>query len=53
MRAALIKVLGSDSGVTAIEYAMVGGLIAIAVVTGATQIGGTLTTFFTEIANSF
>ncbi|HEX3882243.1 MAG TPA: Flp family type IVb pilin [Stellaceae bacterium] len=53
MRAALIKALRSDSGVSAIEYAMIGGLIAIAIVTGATQIGGSLTTFFTDIANSF
>lgn len=53
MRAALIKALGSDSGVSAIEYAMIGALIAIAVVTGATQIGGQLTTFFTDVANSF
>jgi len=53
MHAALIKALSSDSGVSAIEYAMIGGLIAIAIVTGATQIGSSLTTFFTTVANSF
>lgn len=41
------------SGVTAIEYALVAGLIALAIVSGATQIGGTVKQFFTTIGNSF
>lgn len=53
MRKALVKAIGCDSGVTAIEYAMIGGLIAIAIVTGATQIGSNISGFFNSIANAF
>jgi pilus assembly protein Flp/PilA len=53
MHAALVKAIRCDSGVSAIEYALIGGLIAIAIVTGATQIGANVSGFFTRIANAF
>jgi pilus assembly protein Flp/PilA len=53
MRTALVKAIRSDSGVTAIEYALIGGLIAIAIVTGATQVGVNISGFFTAVATAF
>ncbi|HEY1796917.1 MAG TPA: Flp family type IVb pilin [Stellaceae bacterium] len=53
MRTALVKAIGSDSGVTAIEYAMIGALISIAIFAGATQIGANITSFFKAVANAF
>lgn len=53
MRTALVKAIRCDSAVTAIEYALIGGLIAIAIVTGATQIGTNISGFFNTVANSF
>jgi pilus assembly protein Flp/PilA len=53
MRAALIKAIRCDSGVSAIEYAMIGALIAIAIVTGATKVGTNISAFFTTVANAF
>jgi pilus assembly protein Flp/PilA len=53
MHTALVKASRSDSGVTAIEYALIGGLISIAIVTGATEIGANVAAFFTAIAHAF
>lgn len=53
MRTALVKAICCDSGVTAIEYALIGGLIAIAIVTGATQVGTNISGFFSAVANAF
>jgi pilus assembly protein Flp/PilA len=53
MRAALVKAIRCDSGVSAIEYALIGGLIAIAIVTGATKVGVNITGFFSSIAHAF
>jgi pilus assembly protein Flp/PilA len=53
MRAALVKAMGSDSGVTAIEYALIGGLISMAIVVGATHIGVSISGFFNSIATAF
>jgi pilus assembly protein Flp/PilA len=40
----------SIDGATAIEYAMIAGLISIAIVAGATSLGGTLKGFFESLA---
>jgi Flp pilus assembly pilin Flp len=40
---------GEESGVTAIEYALIAGLIAIGIVFWAGSMGRTLSTFFTEV----
>ncbi len=53
MRTALVTAMGSDSGVTAIEYAMIGALISIAILAGATQIGVNITGFFSAVASAF
>jgi len=42
--------VGDVSGATAIEYAMIAGLVSILIVAGVTQIGSTLSGFFQELA---
>ena len=41
------------SGATAMEYALVGTLISIIIVTALTTMGSNLATFFTSVANGF
>ena len=41
------------SGATAIEYAMIAGLISIVIVTAVTQIGQNVKSFFTEMIAPF
>jgi pilus assembly protein Flp/PilA len=53
MRTVLVNAIRCGSGVTAIEYALIGGLISIAIVTGATQVGVNISGFFTAVANAF
>jgi len=49
--AALIGRFGRDqSGVTAIEYSLVAGLISVVIIGAATTIGAALNTVFTGIA---
>lgn len=45
--------LKNESGATAIEYALIGGLISISVVGGATAVGTSLSTSFNTIGGSF
>ena len=45
----LIDLLQSRSGATVIEYALIGGLICIAVVAGASALGGAANDSFTEV----
>ncbi|MEM5389016.1 Flp family type IVb pilin [Paraburkholderia phymatum] len=42
-----------EDGVTAIEYGLLAGLIAISIIAGATAIGGGLNQFFTGVGNWF
>ena len=39
-----------EEGATAIEYGLLASLIALAIVTGATALGGALDALFTEVA---
>jgi pilus assembly protein Flp/PilA len=39
-----------DSGVTAIEYGLIATLIGVAIIVGATALGGALNTTFTSIS---
>ena len=49
----LIKRFSSDeNGATAIEYALIGGLIAVSVISGASLIGNTLNNTLTEIGDT-
>jgi pilus assembly protein Flp/PilA len=47
---AALRALKLDrSGVTSIEYALIAGLISLAIIAGATALGANLTTTFTNI----
>ena len=46
-----IRFLKEDEGVTAIEYGLIAGLIAVAIIAGATLAGTKLDALFTAIAN--
>ncbi len=41
----------NESGATAIEYALIAGLIAVAIITGAKLLGTTISDKFTTIAS--
>ena len=43
---------GSEKGVTAIEYGMIAGLIAVAIIAVLTALGGDLTNVFNSISNA-
>lgn len=47
------RLVKDASGVTAIEYALIAGLIALVIITAVTIIGTTLTATFTAIAAAF
>lgn len=50
----LLKRFQKDaSGATAIEYALIASLVSIAIVGGATAIGGSLSDLFTRVNNGF
>lgn len=53
MRALIARFLADRSGATAIEYALVGSLISIAIIVGATYLGSQLNTLYESIADSF
>ena len=53
MLAVVVHCIRNRSGVTAIEYALIAGLIAMAIVTGAQQVGGQVKQFFTTLSTSF
>ncbi len=44
--------LGNDSAATAVEYALIGGFVALAVITGLTNIGVKLSGYFSEASSS-
>lgn len=41
-----------ESGATAIEYALIASLIAVAIIAAVTTVGGRVSTVFTEVGNS-
>jgi pilus assembly protein Flp/PilA len=43
---------GDRKGVTAIEYGLIAGLIAVAIITAVTLVGTNLTATFNSVANS-
>jgi pilus assembly protein Flp/PilA len=46
----LLQSLRSDrKGVTALEYGLLAGLIAVAIIGGATALGGSISTMFSDI----
>ncbi|WP_176929226.1 Flp family type IVb pilin [Paraburkholderia lycopersici] len=52
MNALIKKFIKSEEGVTALEYGLIAGLIAIAIVSGATMLGDTLNSTFQQIGNT-
>ncbi|HZT88745.1 MAG TPA: Flp family type IVb pilin [Stellaceae bacterium] len=53
MRAALVRLLRSSSGATILEYAFIGALISIVIVSVVAQIGTSVTDMFSQITNGF
>ncbi len=49
----IIKFLGNDEGVTAIEYSLIASLIAMAIVGSVTTIGGAVLNLFNQVTNGF
>jgi pilus assembly protein Flp/PilA len=49
----IVKFLRDQSGVTAIEYAVLGGMLAVAIIVGATAVGTKLDGAFQAAADSF
>ena len=50
MRKFALRCLGNQSGATAIEYGLIAGLIALAIIATVTTVGTTLQTTFTSVA---
>ncbi len=47
------QLLRDETGVTAIEYALIAGVICTAIVGAVTSIGGALNSVFTAVVNGF
>jgi pilus assembly protein Flp/PilA len=52
LRAFFANLLNDESGVTAIEYALIAALIAVAAIAAFTAVGTSLSNTFTTISNS-
>ena len=52
MRRLLTNFLADESGATAIEYALIASLIAVAIITALTTLGGKLSTTFGEVSGN-
>ena len=52
MKRLIASFLRDDSGATAVEYALLGSLIAMAIIGGATALGTALSTKYQAIATS-
>jgi pilus assembly protein Flp/PilA len=52
MRNALIRLVRDESGATAIEYGLIAALIAVAIVTAVTLVGGNLNNVFNNVAKN-
>ncbi|HEV8553251.1 MAG TPA: Flp family type IVb pilin [Casimicrobiaceae bacterium] len=48
-----ISFCADESGVTAIEYALIGALIAVVIAGAVVTVGSSLNTLFTSVANCF
>ncbi len=48
----VLNFIRNDSGATAIEYALIASLIAVAIIGAVTTVGGKVTTVFTEIGGA-
>ena len=48
----LIEIIRSEGGATAIEYALIASLIAVAAIAGMNSLGGKLNTMFSNVSNN-
>jgi pilus assembly protein Flp/PilA len=48
----ILNFIHNDSGATAIEYALIASLIAVAIITAVSTVGGKVSTVFTEVGNA-
>jgi pilus assembly protein Flp/PilA len=46
----LKRFLHEESGATAIEYGLIAGLVAVAIITALTMLGGSLDNLFSDVA---
>ena len=53
MRALLTRLAKDESGATAIEYGLIGVLISVAIVVGATALGSKLNEMFAAISGKY
>ncbi|MBB4183452.1 Flp family type IVb pilin [Sinorhizobium terangae] len=51
MKTIFARLLKDETGATAIEYGLIAALISVALITGATSLGGTLNTLFVDLGN--
>ena len=49
MKALIKRFLKEEDGVTAIEYGLIAGLIAVAIIAGASTVGSNLSSTFSKI----
>jgi len=52
MKTLLVRFVGDESGVTAIEYGLIAGLIAVVIIGAVTIVGTQLTAQFTTIGTA-
>jgi len=50
---AMVRFLNDEEGATAIEYALIAGLISMGIIGGAGLLGTALGTFFTSVSGMF
>lgn len=48
----LQRLIKDESGATAIEYGLIAGLVAVAIIAALTALGGSLDTLFSNVANT-
>ena len=46
------RFIRDESGATAIEYALIASLIAVAIISAVSTVGGKVSTVFTEVGNA-
>ena len=52
MKALLSRFVRDESGVTAIEYGLIAGLIAVVIIVAVTTVGTNLTSMFTTVGTA-
>jgi len=53
MKALFTRFVSDERGATSIEYVLIAGIISIAIIVGATALGGSLNTEFTDLSTNF